>query len=146
MVSVFAIGVILGRIIAGIALDQWPTHIVSAIGMGLPCIGSYILATDATQIAILGMAIILIGLSFGAEADILAYVTACYFPMHIYSSVMGLLTTAVGLSIGLGSGLLSYMLSLTDSFTGFLLLGGTLVLLGAINLLRLGSLQSQPAH
>ena len=69
-----------------------------------------------------------------------------YFPMHIYSSVMGLLTTAVGLSIGLGSGLLSYMLSLTDSFTGFLLLGGTLVLLGAINLLRLGSLQSQPAH
>jgi len=146
MVSVFAIGVILGRIIAGIALDKWPTHIVSAIGMGLPCIGSYILATDATQIAILGMAIILIGLSFGAEADILAYVTACYFPMHIYSSVMGLLTTAVGLSIGLGSGLLSYMLSLTDSFTGFLLLGGTLVLLGAINLLRLGSLQSQPAH
>lgn len=141
MVSVFAIGVILGRLVAGVALDKWPTHIVSAIGMGLPCIGTYILATDTTQIILLGLAIILIGLSFGAEADILAYVTARYFPMHIYSSVMGLLTTAVGLAIGLGSGLLSYMLSKTDSFTAFLLVGGTLVLIGSVNLLRLGAIE-----
>ncbi|NPU94362.1 MAG: MFS transporter [Gammaproteobacteria bacterium] len=141
MVSVFAVGVILGRLIAGVALDKWPTHIVAAIGMGLPFLGSYILATDTTHLILLGFAIILIGLSFGAEADILAYVTARYFPMHIYSSVMGLLTMAVGLAIGLGSGLLSYMLSQTDSFTAFLIFGGTLVLIGSLNLLRLGSIE-----
>lgn len=140
MVSVFAVGVILGRLIAGVALDKWPTHIVAAIGMGLPFLGSFILATDTAHLILLGVAIILIGLSFGAEADILAYVTARYFPMHIYSSVMGLLTTAVGLAIGLGSGLLSYTLSKTDSFTAFLLFGGTLVLIGSLNLLRLGSM------
>lgn len=141
MVSVFAVGVILGRLIAGVALDKWPTHIVATIGMGLPFLGSYILATDTTHLILLGFAIILIGLSFGAEADILAYVTARYFPMHIYSSVMGLLTMAVGLAIGLGSGLLSYMLSHTDSFTAFLIFGGTLVLIGSLNLLRLGSIE-----
>ena len=140
MVSVFAVGVILGRLVAGIALDQWPTHVVAAIGMGLPCIGSYLLATDTTHLVVLAVAIILIGLSFGAEADILAYVTARYFPMAIYSSVLGLLTTAVGLAIGLGSGLLSYMLASSNSFTGFLLLGGTLVLAGGLTLLRLGTL------
>lgn len=141
MVSIFATGVIVGRLIAGVALDRWPTHIVAAIGMGLPAIGSYILATDVTNLIILALAITLIGLSFGAEADILAYVTARYFPMQIYSTVMGLLTTAVGLAIGLGSGLLSFMLSLTDTFTTFLLLGGTLVLLGGLNLLRLASFE-----
>ncbi|MCG8313689.1 MAG: MFS transporter [Pseudomonadales bacterium] len=143
MVSVFAIGVIFGRIIAGLALDKWSTHIVAAIGLGLPCIGSYILATDTTDLFILGFAIMLIGLSFGAEADVLAYVTAEYFPMQIYSSVMGLLTTSIGLAIGLGSGLLSLMLSIYDSFTGFLLLAGTLVLLGGLNLLRLGSFKAE---
>lgn len=141
MVSVFAVGVILGRLVAGVALDKWPTHIVAAIGMGLPFLGSYILATDTTHLILLGFAIILIGLSFGAEADILAYVTARYFPMQIYSSVMGLLTMAVGLAIGLGSGLLSYMLSKTDSFTAFLIFGGSLVLIGSLNLLRLGSIE-----
>lgn len=152
MVSVFAVGVIVGRLIAGVALDKWPTHIVAAIGMGLPCLGSYILASDATDLYILGFAIILIGLSFGAEADILAYVTAEFFPMSIYSSVMGLLTTVVGLAIGLGSGLLSYMLAKTDSFTAFLLFAGTLVLIGGLNLLRLGSVErleapeTDPAH
>ena len=143
MVSVFAVGVIVGRIIAGVALDKWPTHIVAAIGMGLPSLGNYILATDTTSLMVLGTAIIFIGLSFGAEADILAYVTARYFPMHIYSSVLGLLTTAVGLAIGLGSGLLSLMLSWSDSFTPFLLLGGTLVLVGGLNLLRLGKVEAE---
>lgn len=142
MVSVFAVGVVFGRLIAGVALDKWPTHIVAAIGMGLPCVGSYILATDTTHLYTLGFAIVLIGLSFGAEADILAYVTADYFPMRIYSSVMGLLTTAVGLAIGIGSGLLSFTLSRTDSFTVFLLFGGTLVLIGGVNLLRLGAVEN----
>lgn len=137
MVSVFAIGVIFGRLIAGVALDKWKTHIVASIGMGLPFLGCFILASGTHNILLLGLAIILIGVSFGAEADILAYVTAEYFPMSIYSTVMGLLTTSVGLAIGLGSGLLSYMLAKTDSFTAFLLLGGTLVLLGGLNLLRL---------
>ena len=45
------------------------------------------------------------------------------------------------LAIGLGSGLLSYMLSKTDSFTAFLIFGGSLVLIGSLNLLRLGSIE-----
>lgn len=140
MVSVFAMGVLAGRFGAGIALDRWPTHIASAVFMGLPSIGLFILATDVTTLWLLAFSVALIGLSFGGEADILAYTTAKYFPLAIYSSVIGLLLAAVGLAIGLGSVILSFFLRMQDSFSLFMIVAAVAVLGGSLNLLRLSGL------
>lgn len=140
MVSVFAIGVLAGRFGAGIALDRWPTYLASALFMGLPCIGLFILATGTPSITLLVIAVALIGLSFGGEADVLAYTTAKYFPIEIYSSVVGLLLAAVGLAIGLGSVLLSVFLSFTESFSLFMIVAGIGVMIGSANFLRLSRL------
>lgn len=137
MVSVFAVGVLLGRFGAGIALDRWPTWLASAIFMGLPSIGLFLLATGTTSLPLLAIAVSLLGLSFGGEADVIAYTTAKYFPLGVYSSVVGLLLAAVGMAIGLGSVLLSSMLSVSDSFAPFMLLAGCAVLLGSVCFLTL---------
>lgn len=137
MVSVFAIGVLLGRFGAGIALDRWPTWLASAIFMGLPSIGLFLLSTGTTALPLLAIAVSLLGLSFGGEADVIAYTTAKYFPLGIYSSVVGLLLAAVGMAIGLGSVLLSAMLAASDSFGPFMLLAGCAVLLGSVCFLTL---------
>ncbi|MFV8819360.1 MFS transporter [Haliea sp. E17] len=141
MVSVFAGGVLLGRFGAGAALDRFPTHIVSAVVMGLPAIGLFIMATDNAPLGLLVLSVALLGLSFGGEADVLAYATAQYFPIAIYSSVVGLLLSAVGVAIGLGSTLLSYTLTLADSFSLFMTVAGTAVITGAFCFLWLGRLQ-----
>lgn len=88
-----------------------------------------------------GFVIILIGLLFGVEVDIFVYVIVCYFLMYIYSLVMGLLIMVVGLVIGIGFGLFSFMLLKFDSFIGFLLFGGILVLIGGVNFLCLGFIE-----
>ncbi len=137
MVSVFAAGVLAGRFGAGVALDRLPTWLVAAVVMGLPGIGLIILSTDTTALFALGLAVALLGLSFGGEADVLAYATARYFPLEIYSSVVGLLTSAVGVAIGMGSMLLSLTLRHSDSFSVFMGIASASAFIGALNFIRL---------
>ena len=137
MVSIFAAGVIIGRFASGLALDRFPTYLVATVGMGLPCIGLFILATDVQTLVPIALAVSLIGLSFGAEADILAYVAARYFKMDIYSTVLGLFLSAVGGAITLGAVLLSFTLWRTDDFSTFMVVAGVSVLIGSANFMRL---------
>lgn len=137
MVSVFAAGVLAGRFIAGLALDRWPTYLVAAICMGVPCTGMFIMASPTDSVPLLGAAVLILGLSYGAEADILAYVTARYFPLEIYSSVLGLLMPTAGLAIAIGSGLLAWTLTFSDSFRPFMLISGSAVLVGGLTFLLL---------
>ncbi len=146
MVSVFAGGVLAGRFLAGLALDRWAAYLVSAVCMGLPCIGMFILASTTPSVLLLGIAVMVLGLSYGAESDILAYLTARYFPISIYSSVLGLLMPTAGLAIAIGSALLSVTLTYSDSFRPFMLIAGVSVMIGGLGFLLLRRVPAyQPA-
>ncbi len=144
MVSVFAGGVLLGRFGTGVALDRFPTPIVAALVMGLPAIGMLILATGNAPLSLLVLAVVLVGLSFGGEADVLAYAAAQYFPMEIFSSVTGLLISSVGVAIGAGSVLLSYTLSISDNFQLYTSIAGVTVFVGSFCFLFLARLHPAP--
>lgn len=137
MVSVFAAGVIAGRVASGFALDRFSTRWVAALGMGLPCIGLLILATSTTALPLVVLAVALLGLSYGAEGDVVAYIAARYFEMEIFSTVLGLFMAGAGAAITLGSAILSFTLWKTDSFTSFMLISAVSVLMGSLGFLRL---------
>jgi predicted MFS family arabinose efflux permease len=137
IVSVFAVGVIVGRIASGIALDRWAAHRVAAVGMGMPCIGLFLLGAGSNDFVLIGAAVALLGMSFGAEGDILTYLAARYFRIEIYGTVVGLLLATVGAAIVLGSALLSVTLSITESFDAFMIVAAISVLIGGLNFLRL---------
>lgn len=145
MISSFAIGVIVGRFICGIALDRLAPHVVAAIAMGLPCIGMFMLASDQDATLFVGIAVLLMGLSQGAEGDILAYLVVRYFGVQIYSSVLGLVIAAVGISSGIGSALLSFSLRGSDSYAPFVFATGIAVLVGGLLFLLLGRPGVTPA-
>jgi MFS family permease len=137
MVSVFAGGVIVGRFASGLALDRFPTHWVAAVGMGLPCIGLFMLASDVTALPLIVLAVATLGLSYGAEGDVVAYIAARYFDIKIFSTVLGLFMAGAGGAMTLGAAILSLTLHLTDSFRIFMLISGVSVLLGSLGFLRL---------
>jgi MFS family permease len=130
MLSIYACGVIAGRLICGAALDRFPAHRVAAICLALPAAGLFVLASGTTSPPLLAAAIAVLGLSLGAEGDVGAYLVMRYFRRGIFSSVMGLVLAAYSISGAAGALLLSGMLKGGGSFAPFLLVSGAAAVAG----------------
>jgi MFS family permease len=146
IVSVFAIGVIIGRLLAGLALDRFEAEIVGAVGLSLPAFGMFLLASPLDQPAALATSIFLVGLAFGAEGDVIAYLVVKHFGVRIYSTVIGLVFAAIGGAATFGAVALSQSIRLTSHYDAFLVIGGIGVLLGSMLFLGLRNCQSLAAN
>ncbi len=137
-ISLFAFSVIVGRLLCGVALDRFPAYAVSAISLGLPGLGLGLLATGLATPTLIAVAVMLLGLSLGAEGDVIAYLVARYFKPEVYSTVLGLVLGVMAFAIAVGALLLSVMLKLTGSFTPYLAVVAVAALIGSGMLLLLG--------
>lgn len=130
-IAIYALGVIAGRFLSGAALDTLPTYAVAAVAMSLPAVGLLILSTGTSNLSLLIVAMAVLGVSLGAEGDVAAYLVMRYFPLHIYSTVLGVVIGAIAFAAGIGGLLLSAMLRIGGpDFTPFLALSGVLALIG----------------
>lgn len=138
LVSIFAVAVIGGRFACGLALDRFPAHLVAAIAMGLPGVGCLLIASTWDSYALVIAGVCCLGAAWGAEGDVVAYLVSRRFDLSIYSSVLGILSAAIGVSSALGAVILSRMLRESQSFNGFLTLAGASALVGGTSFLVLG--------
>lgn len=138
MFTSLSVGMLVGRFVAGIALDRYRPHIVAFVTLGLPSLGLFIIASDWDAPTVLSAAVFFLGFAFGAEGDIVAFLVARHFGVQIYSSVMGLLTCAMSMSAAMGAVLLSVTMARTGGFDLYLVIVGTAVLIGSSLLLLLG--------
>ena len=132
MMSAYALGVIVGRFLSGLALDRVPAHFVALVALGLPAIGYTIFASDITATVILSIAVIIVGFAQGAESDIGAYLVSRRFDMKNFSLLLSFLTAMVGLGSAAGSLFLSATLRAADSYAPFLLASAGATILGAV--------------
>jgi predicted MFS family arabinose efflux permease len=139
MLSAMAFGTLAGRFFAGLALDRFPAHLVGLICMGLPSVGLLIIASPLDAPAVLTLATLCIGFSFGAEGDIAAYIVSRKFPVAVYSSVMGLVTMAMSAASATGATLLSITLTATGGFNLYLVICAASVFLGSLMFLLLAT-------
>lgn len=120
IVSFYALGTIVGRIACGLALDRYSTPIVTFVSMILPAVGFLALASSLDAYTVIAIAMFLVGLSVGAEMDILAFLVARYFKLRIYNTTLSLLFCASFLASATGALGVSYTLRVYDSFEPFL--------------------------
>jgi len=138
LISLFAGGVAIGRFACGIALDRFPPHLVAATALALPGFGLLTVALGFTALPVLAASVLLMGLSLGAESDLVAYLTTRYFPIEIYGTVIGLIVMSMAISAALGAIVLGVVLKQLDSFDPYMLLSGVLALTGGALFLLLG--------
>jgi MFS family permease len=131
MVSLYALGVIVGRFLSGLALDRIEPHLVAIAALGLPAIGYVVLASSITAPGMIVFAVMIVGLAQGAEADIGAYLISRRFGIENFSLLLSSLTMMIGLGSAVGSLVLSVTLRINDSYVTFLLVSAVATLIGA---------------
>lgn len=137
IVSVYAFGTILGRIGCGLALDRFPTPAVTAVSMGLPALGYFLLGISWDAISVITFSMFLVGLSVGAESDLIAYLVARYFKLRIYNTTLALMHCCNFLASAIGALTISLVLKLTDSFAPFLFMVSGSIAIGCFLFLML---------
>jgi MFS family permease len=126
--SIYAFGTIVGRIACGLALDRYATPMVTFVSMFVPAIGFFVLATHLDSFAVIAIAMFLVGLSVGAESDVIPFLVARYFKVRIYNTTLSLVFTTSFLSSAAGALGVSYTLNRYDSFEPFLyVIAGSIV-------------------
>ena len=103
------------------------------------------LASPFNGVAVVTVAILLVGLSFGGEGDIVPYLVTRYFGISVFSTVLGLLTAAIGSAMAIGNGVLGLTLDATGSFDLYLLVASAGAFVGSGLFLLLGRTRFQPA-
>ena len=137
IVSIYALGTLFGRIACGLALDVWSTRTVTVISMGLPAFGFLLLASDYNSLGVISFAMFLVGLSVGAESDLICYLVSRYFKLRIYGTTLGLIHTTTFLSSAVGGLAISFTLQMTDSYVPFLYVVAGGITLGTLLFLLL---------
>jgi predicted MFS family arabinose efflux permease len=153
MISMFAIGVLVGRFACGLALDRLPAPFVAVLVMAIPPIGQFLIAADLHSPAALSAAVLLLGLSYGGEGDLISYLVARSFGIEIFGTVMGIMVAAITLGSTGGAFLLRLTLQQTGSYGTFLVVSGIIALFGSLLFLllpkpdqaKIDSLSNQPS-
>ena len=117
--SVLGVAVFGGRLLTGVLIDRFFAPYVALVFFTLSAVGLAIYAFGATgPMAFLSAA--LIGLSLGAEVDLMAYLASRYFGLRSFGTVCGLLFAAILAGTAFGPTVLGYGYENAGSYVGVL--------------------------
>jgi MFS family permease len=132
VMSLYAAGLMMGRVLSGFALDRLPAPLVGAATTLIPAVGIVMLMTPALSFPLAALAVLLIGMQQGAEVDLFAYFISRSFGLKHYGSIYGVVMMAGALSTAIALVLFGEMHDATGSYDIALVIGAVLFCLGAL--------------
>ncbi|MGF6532826.1 MULTISPECIES: MFS transporter [Paraburkholderia] len=107
MLSIAGLSSAVGRLLAGYLMDRVHAPYVAAVSFSITMIGVLILANGATGTSAM-VAAGLIGVSIGAEADIITFIVSRYFDLRLFGRVCG----GIWACWGWGAGIMIFLTGL----------------------------------
>ena len=144
VVTLYAFGTVVGRVACGLALDRYPTPIVTTASMILPALGFVLLGSDLNAVTVIGFSMFLVGLSIGAESDLISFLVARYFKLRIYNTTLGLVYCVSFLAAALGALMISFTLDRFDTFSPYLYFVAGTIFVGSLLFLVLPMSRDAP--
>ncbi len=143
LAGIIGICSILGRIAGGALLDRVDGRWIAGIAFALPCVACVaLLGPMSTPVAI--FAAIFIGVSLGAEIEVVAYLTTRYFGLLSFGLVFGTIIAFLSLGSGLGPLVASGIYDATGSYRVAILAVMPLFTLAALLVTTLGPYPDDP--
>jgi MFS family permease len=138
VMSIYAVGLLLGRLLTGFALDRFPAPVVGAAATLVPAIGIALLLWPSPTFALTALAIALIGIQQGSEIDLLGYFISRSFGLKHYGAIYGLIAMAGALATAAALVSFGEVHDATGSYDVALMIGAVLFCLGALAFWAIG--------
>ncbi|VWX46585.1 MFS transporter [Novosphingobium sp. 9U] len=120
LASLIGVFSLVGRLTTGALLDRFPASLVGAVVFVLPVGSCLILLLAASSYFALGLAATLVGLTLGAEIDVVVYLLSRHFGLKNFGGLYGGLLAALSIGTAAGPLAASSVFDHTGSYALFL--------------------------
>jgi MFS family permease len=131
--SIYAVGLLAGRLITGFSLDRFPAPFVGAAITLIPAFGTVLLMIPQPSFAVAALAVGMMGLQQGSEIDLIAYFVSRGFGLKHYGAIYGMIAMAGAASTAFALVLFGKMHDLTGSYDIALIIGAVAFCIGALS-------------
>ena len=141
--SIVGVLAIVSRLAAGFLLDWLPSHIIGAVIFMLPVAGCLIMLAEHPPLALQIMAVVSLGITIGAEFDVIVYLTARHFGTRSFGALFGgmITTGALGGTIGpVGAG---WIHDRFNNYDPLLILLAAIMAISSVMILSIGKGREQ---
>ncbi len=138
LLSLFAVSVMVSRLIVGRLLDLPRPGRTAAGVMALAAIGALLMLTPSPGLPMLTLAVLLMGFSIGAELDLMSYFCARLYGLRHYAAIYGFLSIFFYFGIGIGANVFGKIRSASGSYDSALLMAAVALGLAAALFLLVG--------
>ena len=143
LAALIGVSLMIGRLVTGVLLDYVSATLIGIVGFTGCALGVAMFLLGASGLAI-PLSIVLIGLAFGVEGDLMAYMVRRTFGMREYGAVYGLMFGIFNAGIVIGPPLMGASFDATRSY-GNGLLALLVMCVVSVVLLALASQRSRVA-
>lgn len=116
LAGISGLATVAGRLLGGYLLDRMNARLVAGFSVFLPAIGSVLLISLPGNLAATLAAVLLLGLSSGAEIDAVSYMAGRYFGMRNFGTLFGTLSGVTIFGVGVGPVLANHVYDVTGSY------------------------------
>lgn len=127
-----------GRLITGYLIDRYDSNMIAGALVSFPVLSCIILLGAHGDPLMAAVAVIILGLSLGAEVDVIAYLAAEKFGTARYGTIFGFVASSWYLATAVGPVLISLVYDLTGTYDMALYVAMPLFALVSLLLFTLG--------